>query len=121
MVDNGGKAGKTLSANNNKTPSNTTDKENQNPKIRKSAEANNNKKQPLPDFKIENEDLQKVAALFDCVRIIFKDKYPVLDKELSNELDEHIKNVMVDLGVTLNGNNIHPSIVATHNLKARFA
>jgi len=46
---------------------------------------------------------------------------PEVDDQLSKELDEHIKNVMIDLGVTVTGNNMHPAIVATHNLKARFA
>ena len=53
--------------------------------------------------------------------ILFKEKVPEGDSKLTSELDEHIKNVMVDLGVTITGNNMHPSILATHNLKARFA
>lgn len=72
------------------------------------------------DYKIKNQDLENVAALFDCVKLLMVDGNPQLSNEFSEQLENHIKQIMVDLGLTIKP-NMHPSVKATHNLKARFA
>lgn len=70
--------------------------------------------------KIKNEDLERVAALFDMVRLIIVEKDKSQKNELGKQMEDHIKKIMVDLGLTVK-DYMHPLIKATHNLKARFA
>lgn len=72
------------------------------------------------DYKIKNQDLENVAALFDCVKILIVEEKPQQSNSLSEQLENHIKSIMVDLGLTIKP-NMHPSVKSTHNLKARFA
>ena len=72
------------------------------------------------EHKIKNEDLENVAALFDCVKLLILENTNLDTNSLEEQLKSHIKKIMVDLQLTLKP-SMHPSIKATHNLKARFA
>lgn len=72
------------------------------------------------EFKIKNEDLENVAALYDCMKILMVKDDKVKSNKMTEQLESHIKQIMVDLGLTIKP-SMHPSIKATHNLKARFA
>ncbi|CAG9320050.1 unnamed protein product [Blepharisma stoltei] len=46
---------------------------------------------------LTQEDLEKVADIYDVIRVLYKDKDPSLDKLLSDDLENHLRNSMTDL------------------------
>lgn len=72
------------------------------------------------EFSITNEELEDMASVFDCVKLLVVEGDPSRKNEMGSMLEEHIKRIMVDLGLTIN-KSMHESVKTTHNLKAKFA
>lgn len=51
----------------------------------------------LEEIPLRQEDLEKVAIIYDMIREIQREFDPELDKTLADQFDEHVKNIMFDL------------------------
>lgn len=54
---------------------------------------------------VKSEDMEALANLYDLIREIQKDMDPEIDKILTEEFDEHVKNIILDLNSKLNKNS----------------
>eukprot|EP01017_Pseudomicrothorax_dubius_P047767 TRINITY_DN8610_c0_g4_i5.p1 TRINITY_DN8610_c0_g4~~TRINITY_DN8610_c0_g4_i5.p1 ORF type:complete len:578 (+),score=137.76 TRINITY_DN8610_c0_g4_i5:59-1792(+) len=80
---------------------------------------------PTKEYKdgsiFKQEDLESVAVLYDVIRELFKKRNPDLDAKLAEEFDEHVRNIMIDLGEKLKVHRDDIDETTNHLLKAKFA
>lgn len=69
---------------------------------------------------LTQQDLEKVADIYDLIRILYKEKDPILDKNLSQDLENHLRQSMTDLTDQLSLD--HPNeILEIAVYKSRFS
>lgn len=74
----------------------------------------------LEEITLKQEDLEKVAIIYDLIRELQREFDPDLDKTLADQFDDHVKNIMFDLSSKLK-NELPSYLINTNITKAKYA